>query len=54
MFLGSLRMKSQRRELLTMAIKVILPKKCHKKHNCKNKFKGSSHVVIGGKIEFYL
>jgi hypothetical protein len=26
MFLGSLRMKSQRRELITMAIKLILPK----------------------------
>jgi hypothetical protein len=47
-------MKSQRRELITMAIKVILPKKCHKKRNCKNRCKGSSHVAIGGKIDFYL
>jgi len=44
-------MKSQGREFVTMAIKDCLPKKCHKKHNCKNKFKGSSHVAIGGKIE---
>ncbi len=46
-------MKSQRKEFITMAIKVILPKNVTRS-TCKNKFKGSSHEAIGGKIEFYL